>query len=114
MRILDRYIFKEILFPSLIALVALTFIAFLAFSLEVTPRVFNESIPNVVLYVQNSREGLNWSGILLADTTQPDRPKVIFAQSGNLTRDNEHHQFVLTATNGSTHFVSPSAPDKYS
>src|SRR6266550_5347030 len=35
MRILDRYIFREILFPSLIALVALTFVAFLAFSREI-------------------------------------------------------------------------------
>ena len=35
MRILDRYILKEILFPSLIALVALTFVAFLAFSREI-------------------------------------------------------------------------------
>src|SRR5215468_3949826 len=34
MRILDRYIFKEILFPFIIALVALTFVAFLAFSRE--------------------------------------------------------------------------------
>ena len=35
MRILDRYIFREIFFPSLIALVALTFVAFLAFSKEI-------------------------------------------------------------------------------
>src|SRR6266850_3906409 len=35
MRILDRYIFKEILFPFLIALAALTFVAFLAFSREI-------------------------------------------------------------------------------
>src|SRR5262245_6542679 len=35
MRILDRYILKEILFPSVIALVALTFVAFLAFSREI-------------------------------------------------------------------------------
>src|SRR5436190_3503824 len=35
MRILDRYIFREILFPSLIALVALTFVAFLAFSRQI-------------------------------------------------------------------------------
>src|SRR5437868_8024640 len=35
MRTLDRYIFKETLFPSLIALVALTFVAFLAFSREI-------------------------------------------------------------------------------
>src|SRR6476661_684788 len=35
MKILDRYIFKEILFPFLIALVALTFVAFLAFTREI-------------------------------------------------------------------------------
>src|SRR6266571_8284993 len=35
MKILDRYIFREILFPSIIALVALTFVAFLAFSREI-------------------------------------------------------------------------------
>src|SRR2546421_11370709 len=35
MKILDRYIFREILFPSLLALVALTFVAFLAFSREI-------------------------------------------------------------------------------
>src|SRR2546427_2357422 len=35
MKTLDRYIFKEILFPSLIALTALTFVAFLAFSREI-------------------------------------------------------------------------------
>jgi lipopolysaccharide export system permease protein len=35
MKILDRYIFKEILFPFLIALVALTFVAFLTFSREI-------------------------------------------------------------------------------
>src|SRR5882672_2250883 len=35
MRILDRYIFREILFPSLIALAALTFVAFLAFTREI-------------------------------------------------------------------------------
>src|SRR5215469_2378289 len=35
MKILDRYIFKEIFFPFVIALAALTFVAFLAFSREI-------------------------------------------------------------------------------
>jgi LPS export ABC transporter permease LptF/LPS export ABC transporter permease LptG len=228
MKILDRYIFREILFPSLIALVALTFVAFLAFSreigwlfelivrqaatasqilticmailpnvltftipmavlvgiltgfgrmssdseaiafrasglsmirllvpvmtlgvlacaanlfvnvwaaprataqlrdlryeilakevsLEVKPRVFNETLNNLVLYVQNARqEGIHWDGIMLADLTQPDQPRVTFARSGDLVKDDENHNFVLTLTNGSTHFVSPLSPDKYS
>src|SRR5262252_3993737 len=201
MRLLDRYIFKEILFPSVIALVALTFVAFLAFSreigwlmelivrqsasiseiwailvailpnpltftipmavlvgiltgfgrmssdseaiafrasgismirllapvmalgllsfaanlattvwigphsaarlrdlryeflakqvsLEIKPRVFNESTANYVLYVQNiERQGLNWQGILLANTSQPDQTEVTFARSGTLEKD---------------------------
>src|SRR5947199_3019021 len=35
MKTMDRYIFKEILFPAVIALAALTFVAFLAFSREI-------------------------------------------------------------------------------
>src|SRR2546423_5027021 len=228
MRILDRYIFKEILFPSLIALVALTFVAFLAFSreigwllelivrqsatmseiwaltvailpnvltftipmavlvgiltgfgrmssdseaiafrasglsmirllvpvmllaviswaaslsvnvflaprmaaqlrelryqivakqvsLEVKPRVFNESLNNLVLYVQETpRQGFGWEGIMLADLNQPDQPRVTFARSGNLVKDDDNHTFVLTLTNGSTHVVPPLQPDRYS
>src|SRR5437867_11571982 len=35
MKTLDRYIFREVFFPSVIALAALTFVAFLAFSREI-------------------------------------------------------------------------------
>ena len=228
MRILDRYIFKEILFPSLIALVALTFVAFLAFSreigwllelivrqsatvrdiwalsaaympnvltftipmavlvgiltgfgrissdseaiafratgismvrllgpvltlgllafaanlaitvwiapqtaarlrdlryeylakqasLEVKPRVFNESLSGLVLYVHDvAREGFNWRGILLADTSKPDEVRVTFARSGAVTKDEARRTFDLTLTDGSTHGVSPRSPNKYS
>jgi len=84
-------------------------------SLEVKPRVFNESLANYVLYVRNiGKEEFTWKGILLADMSQPDEPKVTFAESGMLTKDNERHAFVLTLTNGSTHLVSPRSPNKYS
>src|SRR5205823_4208881 len=84
-------------------------------SLEIKPRVFNENLTNLVLYVQESaREGFRWDGIMLADMTQADQPLVTFARSGNLIKDEENHTFVLTLTNGSTHVVSPLTPDKYS
>ena len=84
-------------------------------SLEVKPRVFNESLANLVLYVQETaREGFGWDGIMLADMKQPDQPRVTFARSGNLVKDEENHTFVLTLTNGSTHVVSPLQPDRYS
>ncbi|PYS13899.1 MAG: hypothetical protein DMG15_09785 [Acidobacteria bacterium] len=82
-------------------------------SLEVKPRIFNESLTNLVLYVQTP-EGFRWDGIMLADMTQPDHPRVTFARSGNLFKDDENHAFVLTLTDGSTHVVSPLAPDRYS
>src|SRR5262245_23743351 len=70
-------------------------------SLEVKPRVFNENLTGYVLYVQNvAPEGFKWQGILLADMTHPDLPKLIFARSGILTKDEEHHAFVLTLEDG--------------
>src|SRR5436190_7856565 len=60
-------------------------------SLEVKPRVFNESLANYVLYVQDApSEGFNWRGILLADMTQPEQIRVTFARSGAVTKDEEH------------------------
>src|SRR5262249_14175871 len=84
-------------------------------SLEVKPRVFNESLTGYVLYVQNvAPEGFNWKGILLADMTHPDLPKLIFAESGTLTRDDDHHAYVLTLEKGSNHVVEPYKTNRYS
>src|SRR2546425_10105130 len=59
-------------------------------SLEVRPRIFNESLTNFVLYVQNiAREGFNWQGILLADMSQPDQIRVTFARTGVVTKDDD-------------------------
>ena len=83
-------------------------------SLEVKPRVFNESLTNYVLYVQNAaREGFNWQGILLADMTQADDVRIYFARSGTVTKDDDHRTFALTLTDGSTHVVSPRSPNRW-
>src|SRR5215510_13300779 len=84
-------------------------------SLDVKPRVFNESLTNFVLYVQNiAREGFNWQGILLADMSEPDEIRVTFARSGAVTKDEEHRTFALTLTDGSRHVVSARSPHRYS
>jgi lipopolysaccharide export system permease protein len=83
-------------------------------SLEVKPRIFNESLTNYVLYVQNaSREGYNWQGILLADMSEPDELRVTFARSGTVTKDDDRRIFALTLTDGSRHVVSTRAPNRY-
>ena len=82
-------------------------------TLDVRPKVFNESIPNAVLYVQNiAKEGLNWQGILLAQT-EADQTKITFAKSGTLMKDDAGHAFVLTLTDGSQHVVPARAPTRY-
>src|SRR5262245_39223385 len=84
-------------------------------SLEVKPRVFNESLANLVLYVKDiAQEGFNWRGILLADMTQPDQLRITFARSGVVTKDDERRIFALTLTDGSSHVVAPRAPNRYS
>jgi len=90
-------------------------IAVKQFSLELKPRVFNESLTNLILYVQDvDTEGTTWRGIMLADMSKPDDPRVTFARSGTLGRDDEHRVFQLTLTDGSTHVVSPLSPSRYS
>src|SRR5262245_18039831 len=57
-------------------------------SLELKPRVFNESLQDFVLYVQDvGPGGLDWRGIMLADMRNPEDPSVTFARSGALVRD---------------------------
>jgi LPS export ABC transporter permease LptG/LPS export ABC transporter permease LptF len=84
-------------------------------SLEVKPRVFNEKLTNRVLYVQDvASEGLTWNGIMLADLSKPDEPLVTFARSGNLVRNDERREFVLTLKDGSAQVVSPLSSDRVS
>jgi LPS export ABC transporter permease LptF/LPS export ABC transporter permease LptG len=84
-------------------------------SLEVKPRIFNESLTNYVLYVKNvAREGFNWDGILLADMSRPDEIRVTFARSGAVTKDDDRRIFALTLSDASTHTVSPRTPNRYS
>ncbi len=84
-------------------------------SLELKARVFNESLPNWILYVQDvAPEGLTWRGIMLADLHDPNDPRVTFARSGALVADEKNRTFQLTLSDGNTHIVSPLAPNLYS
>jgi LPS export ABC transporter permease LptF/LPS export ABC transporter permease LptG len=84
-------------------------------SLELTPRVFNEKLQNYVLYVQDvAPGGMEWRGILLADMTNAQEPRVTFAQSGALVRDDATRTFQLKLTNGTTHLVPAIDPNQYS
>ncbi len=52
---------------------------------DIKPGVFYEGFPGKVIYVRSLLpEGGGWSGVMVADTTTPDRPAVTLAQTGRL------------------------------
>lgn len=59
-------------------------------SADIKPRVFFTQFPGKVLYIRDIRTDGRWGGILVADTTEPGRPNVTLAESGNLEIDKEH------------------------
>lgn len=79
----------------------------------VQPRVFEESFPNLVLYVNDVRgEGNDWRGVFLADTTGAHGPKVTFAERASITPDPSRNNLQLHLVSGSTHELTPK-PEEY-
>jgi len=54
---------------------------------DVKAGLFYEGFPGKVLYVRGNRPGGGWSGVFLADTSQPGRPTVTLAEAGQLVLD---------------------------
>jgi LPS export ABC transporter permease LptG/LPS export ABC transporter permease LptF len=83
-------------------------------SFEIKPRVFNETLPNKVLYVQDiAANGWQWRGIMLADSSNPNEPLVTFAKSGTLTVNSENHTLQLTLLDPNSHTVSAKSPQDF-
>ena len=62
---------------------------------DVKAGLFYEGFPGKVLYVGGNRPGGGWSGVFLADTSQPGRPAVTLAESGQLSLDPDKHEVDL-------------------
>jgi len=84
-------------------------------SFEVQPRVFYEGFPQLVLYVQNVKgaEGAAiWKGVFIADTGNPQYPRITLAQQGILVSKGPE-SLQLHLSNGSTHELDPKDPNRY-
>jgi len=80
---------------------------------EIRPRVFEESFPNLVLYVNDVRgEGNEWRGVFLADLSPEAGPKVTFAERGIVLSDPGSNKLQLHLVNGSSHEVK-AKPEEY-
>jgi LPS export ABC transporter permease LptF/LPS export ABC transporter permease LptG len=84
-------------------------------SFEVQPRVFYEGFPQLVLYVQNVKAAQGaaiWKGVFIADTSNPQFPRITLAQQGILISEGAA-TLHLHLTNGSTHELDPKDPTRY-
>jgi LPS export ABC transporter permease LptF/LPS export ABC transporter permease LptG len=83
-------------------------------SAEIQPRVFEESFPNQVLYVNDVRgQGADWRGVFLADLSGEDGPKVTFSERAIVLPDPAQNRLQLHLISGSIHEVRDNKPDEY-
>jgi LPS export ABC transporter permease LptF/LPS export ABC transporter permease LptG len=88
-------------------------IGFYQLATEFRPHVFNEDLPNLVLYIdrldnQNSR----WRDIFLADTGEGKEQKIILAQKGNVLVEPETRKLQIHLQNGTIYKVDLSEIEK--
>jgi LPS export ABC transporter permease LptF/LPS export ABC transporter permease LptG len=84
-------------------------------SFEVQPRVFYEGFPQLVLYVQSVKEtegAALWKGVFIADTSNPQYPRITLAHQGILMSEGPQ-VLHLHLTDGSTHELDPADPNHY-
>ena len=64
---------------------------------DIKLRQFYEGFPNKVLYIRDAKPEGGWSGVMLADTSnaQTGRPKIILAESGFLSLDEQRREVNL-------------------
>ena len=81
---------------------------------EVTPRVFYEDFPNIILYVRDAPpDGQGWRDVFLADTRTADRPEIFVAATGRMLLNRDARTVAILLEDGTRHQVNPEHPDEY-
>lgn len=71
--------------------------------LNIKPRTFNESIPNMVLYIQDIAQDNEWRNIFIYFSEPREEPRVIFAKRGYLNFHEEAQKVTLDLMDGVLH-----------
>ena len=82
--------------------------------LKINPREFNESIPDVVLFIQDITQENRWKNIFVHLSRPGEEPRAIFARTGRLNFFPEIKRATLELVEGSIHSVPPNDPERYS
>ena len=80
---------------------------------KINPREFNESIPNMVIFIQGITQEKEWENIFVYFSNTPEEPRVISAKKGKLNFYPEMKRAVLELFDGTLHSYPLSDPDKY-
>lgn len=80
---------------------------------EISPRVFEEKFPNLILYVQDIR-GEQWRDIFMVDMSQPKQTKITLARQGALVVDRSPDKLQLSLEGGNTHLLPDTQSNDYS
>ena len=80
---------------------------------EVKPRVFFEDFPGFVVYVREVPAGGGWSGVLAADTRDPEHPVLYLASQGRMLVDRARRTIQMVLTRGTRHSTTARDPDGY-
>jgi LPS export ABC transporter permease LptF/LPS export ABC transporter permease LptG len=84
-------------------------------SFQVTPRVFDERFPRLVLYVNDiDSTATRWKGVFLAGTDAKDVSRLTLAEEAIVIADRSEGKLDLHLRNGSTHEFSLNEPGNYS
>ncbi len=81
--------------------------------LQIKPRQFNESIPNMVLYIQDIAQDDEWRNIFIYFSEPREEPRIVFAKKGFLNFHEESQKATLELTDGVLHSYPLNEPVKY-
>lgn len=80
---------------------------------EFRPRVFNEDLPNLVVYIHNLPSNRSqWENIFVAETASEKEQRVILAEKGRLLTDPGTRKLQLHLENGTVYKVNLDEVDK--
>lgn len=79
--------------------------------LQFNPREFNESITNVVLYIQNIAKDRTWQNVFIAFNAEPEKPRILLAKRARLHVFPDAKKAVLELWDAVQHVVDLSQPD---
>ena len=80
---------------------------------RISPRVFNESLPNIMIYIQEEGRQGDWKNILIEFTAKPDEPRLVLAKSGRLRLLPEKRRAVIELSDAVEYTFPQSSPEKY-